>query len=253
MTSSSGTKRWLPERHEPAEDRRHLHPREVLLAGLRVAHQHGEVEREPGDVGERVGGVDRQRRQHREDPLLEQPLAELLLLAVEVVPADQLDALLRQRRHQLLAEEPRVPLHQVAGLGPDPLEHLARHQPGGGPHGDVGRDPALEAGHADHEELVEVAGEDRREAHPLEQRQVGVLGLARGPAAVGAARTARGRGSGRRTPRRRRARPRRACRAARRRRARRPGCRRRVTGRRKRAGPWTSVWHRQVNMGCPVR
>ena len=61
-------------------------------------------------------------------------------------------------------------------LGPDLLEHLARHQAGGGADRDVGRDPALEAGHADHEELVEVAGEDRREAHPLEQRQGGVLG-----------------------------------------------------------------------------
>ena len=49
-------------------------------------------------------------------------------------------------------------------------------QAGGGAHGDAGGDPALEAGHPDHEELVEVAGEDRQEPHPLEQRQVGVLG-----------------------------------------------------------------------------
>ena len=185
MTSSSGTKRWLPEGHEPAEDRRHLDPGEVLLAGLGVAHEDGEVEREPGDVGERVGRVDRQRRQHREDPLLEQPLAELLLLAVEVGPPDQLDALLGQAGHQLVAEQPGVPLHLVAGLGPDPLEHVARHQAGRGADGDVGGDAALEAGHADHEELVEVAGEDRREAHALEQGQVGVLGLAEHAPAVG--------------------------------------------------------------------
>ena len=36
--------------------------------------------------------------------------------------------------------------------------------------------PALETGDADHEELVEVAGEDRQELHPLEQRQCVVLG-----------------------------------------------------------------------------
>ena len=108
----------VAQRHEAAEDRRHLDPREVLLVGLGVADQHGEVEREPGDVGERVGRVDRQRREHREDPVLEQPLAELLLLAVELVPADQLDALLGQLRHELLAEEPGVPLHQVAGARP---------------------------------------------------------------------------------------------------------------------------------------
>ena len=37
------------------------------LAGLGVDQDDGEVEREPGDVGERVGRVDGQRRQHRED------------------------------------------------------------------------------------------------------------------------------------------------------------------------------------------
>ncbi len=162
--------------HEPAEDRRHLDPGEVLLVGLGVAHQHGEVEREPGDVGERVRRVDGQRREHREDALLEQLLAGALLVAVEVVPADELDVLLAQRRDDLLGEHLRVPRHQVGGLVPDLLEHLAGHQPGGGADGDAGGDAALEAGHADHEELVEVAGEDRQEPHPLEQRQAVVLG-----------------------------------------------------------------------------
>ena len=69
-----------------------------------------------------------------------------------------------------------MPGGQLAGLAPDLLQHLARHQPGGGAYGDPGRDPALEAGDPDHEELVEVAGEDRQEPRPLEQRQVVVLG-----------------------------------------------------------------------------
>ena len=42
--------------------------------------------------------------------------------------------------------------------------------------GEAGRDPPLQAGDADHEELVEVAREDRQEAHPLEQRHARVLG-----------------------------------------------------------------------------
>ena len=108
----------VAERHEPVEDRRHLDPGEVLLAGLGVADQHGEVEREPGDVGERVRRVDGQRGEHREDPLLEQPLAVLLLLAVEVVPADQLDAGVGQRGDDLVAEQPRVPLAQLARSRP---------------------------------------------------------------------------------------------------------------------------------------
>ena len=185
MTSSSGTNRSLPSGTNRLKIGGTFTRAKCSLPVFGVAHQDGEVEREPGDVGERVGGVDRQRREHREDPVLEQPLARLLLLAVEVGPPDELDALLRPARHQLLAEQARVPLHLVAGLGPDALQDVARHQAGGRPDGDVGGDPALEAGHADHEELVEVAGEDRREAHPLEQRQVGVLGLAQHPAAVG--------------------------------------------------------------------
>ena len=58
----------------------------------------------------------------------------------------------------------------------DLLQHLARFEPGGGAHGEAGRDPALETGDADHEELVEVAGEDREEPGPLEQRHVFVHG-----------------------------------------------------------------------------
>ena len=166
----------VAEGDEAAERGRHLDPCEVLLAGLGVADQHGHVQREPGDVGERVSRVDGERREDREDALLEEPLAELLLLAVEVVPPHQVDPVGRQRRHQVVAEELRVPLALLGGAGPDRLEHVARHQPGRRPNRHAGRDPALEAGHADHEELVEVAGEERHRPHPLEQRQVVVLG-----------------------------------------------------------------------------
>ena len=45
----------------------HLHAREGRDLRLRVAHQHGERERQVGDVGERAPEPDRQRREHRED------------------------------------------------------------------------------------------------------------------------------------------------------------------------------------------
>jgi hypothetical protein len=41
---------------------------------------------------------------------------------------------------------------------------------------DAGVDPIVQAGDTDHEELVGVAREDRRELDPLEQRHVRVLG-----------------------------------------------------------------------------
>ena len=162
----------VAQRHEAVEDRRHLDPREVLGAGLGVAHEHGEVEREPGDVGERVGRVDGQRRQHREDPVLEQPLGHLLLVAVEVGPADQPDVLGGEGRDD--RRRGRAPtVRSISSRVRDqmPVEDLARQQAGGRADGDAGGDAALEAGHPDHEELVEVAREDGQEAHPLQQRQ----------------------------------------------------------------------------------
>ena len=69
--------------------------------------------------------------------------------------------------------------HQRVALGEAAGEHVARVEPAGGRHGDAGGDAALQAGDPHHEELVEVAGEDAHEAHPLEQRDVRVLRRAR--------------------------------------------------------------------------
>ena len=65
---------------EPRQQRRNLHPREVLPAAFTVAHHDGEVQRQTGDVGERVRRIDRERRQDREDVLLEQRVGPLTLL-----------------------------------------------------------------------------------------------------------------------------------------------------------------------------
>ena len=108
----------VAERHEALEDRRDLDPREVLGAGLGVAHDDREVEREPGDVGERVRRVDGERGQHREDPVLEEPLGHLLLVAVEVGPPHQADVLLGERRDDAVGEEGGLALHQLAGARP---------------------------------------------------------------------------------------------------------------------------------------
>ena len=58
---------------------------------------------------------------------------------------------------------------------PDGFEHLARRQSAGRAYGDAGGDTALKAGHTHHEELVEVAREDRDEFCALEHGQVGIL------------------------------------------------------------------------------
>ena len=58
------------ELDEAREDRRDLHAGEALVA-VRVAEQYGKIEREVGDVGEGMRGIDGQRREDGEDEVLE--------------------------------------------------------------------------------------------------------------------------------------------------------------------------------------
>ena len=62
----------LADRDKPRQHRGDLDPGEVLAAVVAVADDDGEVQRQPGDVGKRVRGVDRERGQDREDVLREQ-------------------------------------------------------------------------------------------------------------------------------------------------------------------------------------
>src|SRR6202049_1168135 len=77
---------------EPRKHRRHLHPCEALLASLRIADHHSEVERQVGDVRERMPWIDGKRRQHREDLLPEDRMELAQLLLRDLVGPDECDA-----------------------------------------------------------------------------------------------------------------------------------------------------------------
>ena len=64
----------------------------------------------------------------------------------------------------------------AGGRARDPLEHLGGEQAVGAARVDPRLDLVVDAGDADHEELVEVGDEDRQELHALDQRQRLVLG-----------------------------------------------------------------------------
>ena len=101
----------------------------------------------------------------------------LLLVAGEVVPAHQLDVLLGERR----ARSRRGTAPPGAAISADVVLQICSStsrgsRPDAAGTATPGGDPALEAGDPHHEELVEVGGEDRQEPHPLQQRQVLVLG-----------------------------------------------------------------------------
>ena len=72
ITSSSGTNRPSSSLMNRASTDGTLTRANCRRPGVGVADQHGQVDRQPGDVRERVRRVDRQRCQHREDPLGEQ-------------------------------------------------------------------------------------------------------------------------------------------------------------------------------------
>ena len=103
---------------QPREHRRHLDPGEAALAGVRVADHRGQVQREVGDVRERVRRIDGQRREHREDPLVVDADEELAVVDAELVPRAHLDAALGQRRQQPIVDQRLLLGHEVRrGVG----------------------------------------------------------------------------------------------------------------------------------------
>src|SRR2546421_540412 len=104
--------------------------------------------------------IEAERRQGGGDVAVEVIAALAFLLFIELFPAQQVNALLRQRRHQHLAETARLLLDQTDDDLAQPAEHLT---PCGG--------PALEDADALHEELVEVRGKDGEELEAFQQRR----------------------------------------------------------------------------------
>ena len=173
----------LADRQEAAEQLlRHLDAGDDLGAALGIAQQHAEAEREVGDVGEGPAEPDHQRRQRREDLLVEAGVDFARAPASLAVSSETI----------------RIPCSSSAGRR-SPSKQLCRRRSssstrgldrvdllaGGEPVGAAGVDPGVElveqAGDPDHEELVQVGGVDRAEPDPLQQRHLGVLGQLQNP------------------------------------------------------------------------
>ena len=99
------------------------------------------------------------------------------LLLPKLRGAQDDDAFRREQRAHALAEATLLRLHQLVGPRGDGREHLHRDEAVELRRLIAGADTALQRGHADHEELVEVRAEDCEELHPLEQGHAGVLRL----------------------------------------------------------------------------
>ena len=161
--------------HEPVEQRRHLHPGEAPLPGHGVADDRRQVQRQARDVREGVGRVHRERREHREDPLLEQPVELGPIVPVQLGPGHDPDPRLVERGQNLLRQQVPGAIDELGHALADSRELLARGHPLGGGDEDPRRGLLLQPGHPDLEELVEVLAEDRQELRPLQQGRGGVL------------------------------------------------------------------------------
>jgi hypothetical protein len=168
-------------RHQPVEEGRYLHPGETKFLTGRITDEDGQVERQVGDVRERMSGVDGQRREDREDLVVEEPAQVLALVVVEVLPTAQRDGRFGQRGAEDGRETGCLPGHQGPGLPADRSQFLHRTGTLGGGRTQTGRHPGGETGDPDHEEFVEVPGKDGGVFHPLQQRDRRVVGHGQHP------------------------------------------------------------------------
>ncbi len=161
--------------HEAGQQVGHFDPGEAALTGVGIAHHHRQVQRQVGDVRERVAGIDGQRGEHRENLVLELLDELLAVVVIQLIPVGKVDADLAQSRRHLVEEGCRLPLHDRRHAFTDGGKLLARSEPVWGRRPQSGRHLVLEGGHPDLEELIEAGAEDGEELGPLQQRDVGDL------------------------------------------------------------------------------
>ena len=106
--------------HQARQERRDLDAREPLLPGVGVAEPDGDRQGEGADVRERMPGVDRERRQHRVDLVVE-ALAQGVVVVGDVVVVEDRDPLGGELPMEV--REDRALLgHELHHPGPDRVQ-----------------------------------------------------------------------------------------------------------------------------------
>ena len=103
----------------------HLDSGEVLTAVVGSLDGDGQVQAQPTHERERMRRVDGERRQHREDLLVEVGRQTFPLGVVELVPRDDDDSLVRERRAHRVEEHMRVPVGDLLSAFADPTQLFA--------------------------------------------------------------------------------------------------------------------------------
>ena len=154
---------------------RHLHDRVERLASLLGPRADEQVVALVQQLRERMTRVDRERREHRENFLLEKTSRPGRALRVQLRDFVDADAVLREQRHQFVTPERVLSRDHLVRGSLDRVEGVGRRQ---SIRSDVTRfalDLLLDAGDADLEKLIEIRADDGEELDPLDQRLRRVL------------------------------------------------------------------------------
>ncbi len=95
----------IRQRHEARQQGGDLDPREPLVPAQRVADDDSQVQREVGDIRERMAGIDGERREHRKDALPEVAREVLDVLPLQLGGIHELDSGVGQQRPELALED----------------------------------------------------------------------------------------------------------------------------------------------------
>ena len=129
-----------------------------------------------GNERERMGGIDGERRQYREDVAEEMVGEPGPIVLLELLRLDQNDIVGGKLSAQVAPTHLLVDGETGYGLV-DAAQLLGRGQAVRTAGEDAGAHLALEAGDTHHEEFVEIVGGNRQEPHPLQQRMIEIARL----------------------------------------------------------------------------
>src|SRR5215204_5913812 len=121
------------------------------------------------DVRESSPPVDGLRCKNGEDLALESPGDCFLLLVAERCVGNDFNPFSGKTREQMVCDDCRMPADCRLCLGPDGSHLLGRYTSIGTEGADAGVELALDAGNSNHEEFIEICGEDRGELDPFQK------------------------------------------------------------------------------------
>ena len=139
----------------------------LAVGNARQMQRHGKAE--AGDERERMRRIDRQRRQQRENIVEEMILDPCPLGFGHVAAIDQNDSDLGENAAQIAPDRLLIG-GELRDRFIDEDKLLRRCVAVRAALGDALAHLRLDAGHADHEELIKVIGGNRQESHPLQRR-----------------------------------------------------------------------------------